>query len=163
MCVRLSEFLRHSLALGDRESIPLREELALATSYLEVERVRFGERLRVEERIETACEECAVPALLLQPLVENAVKHGVAGLLEGGAIRLVAERRGQAVAITLENAFDPDNAAPGKLGMGLEHVRRRLAVRYGDEAVFEAGPSQGVYRVTLRLPCEPSMAASSRA
>src|ERR1019366_9004944 len=137
----LAGFLRTSLGLGDRESIPLSEELALARSYLEVEQVRFGARLRVEEEIEPECEACGVPALLLQPLVENAVKHGIAGLVEGGPIRLAARRRGASVAITLENAFDPEASAPGKMGIGLSHVRRRLQIRYGDDAEFEAGPS----------------------
>jgi two-component system sensor histidine kinase AlgZ len=162
MCVLLADFLRSSLKLGDRESIPLSEELALARSYLEVERVRFGQRLRVEEAIDADCEGCAIPALLLQPLVENAVKHGIAGLLEGGSIRLAAVRRGGAVAITIENGFDPDTPAE-RSGMGLAHVRRRLEVRYGDSARFDAGPGGGLYRVELRLPCESPIASSSRA
>jgi two-component system sensor histidine kinase AlgZ len=163
MCVRLSDFLRSSLGLGSRESIPLCEELALARSYLEVEQVRFGERLKVEEEIEAACEDCAVPALLLQPLVENAVKHGIAGLVEGGSIRLAARRRGADVSITVENAFDPEMPPARKSGLGLVHVRRRLEVRYGDDASFDASARDGVYRVTLRLPCESPMASSSRA
>src|ERR1035437_9098399 len=144
MCVRLSGFLRGSLELGGRESIPLREELALARGYLEVEQVRFGPRLRVEEEIEPACEDCAVPALLLQPLVENAVKHGIAGLVEGGSIRLTARRSGASVSITVENAFDPETPAPHNMGMGLAHIRRRLQVRYGEDASFQAGPADGV-------------------
>jgi hypothetical protein len=163
MCVRLSGFLRGSLALAGRESIPLREELALARGYLDVEQVRFGPRLRVEEEIEPACEDCAVPALLLQPLVENAVKHGIAGLVEGGSIRLAAHRSGGSVSIAVENAFDPETPAPHNLGMGLAHVRRRLQVRYGEDASFQAGPADGLYRVVLRLPCESPMASSSRA
>lgn len=163
MCVLLSDFLRSSLGLGERESIPLGEELALARSYLEVERVRFGERLRVREEIEPACEQCAVPALLLQPLMENAVKHGIAGMLEGGSIRLTAQRRGGNVVIAVENAFDPDMHPSSKLGLGLVHVRRRLQVRYGEDGAFDAFSRDGIYRVELRFPCESSIAASSRA
>jgi two-component sensor histidine kinase len=163
MCVRLSDFLRAGLALGDRESIPLREELALARRYLEVEQVRFGDRLRVEESIEAASEECAVPALLLQPLVENAVKHGIAGLVEGGAIRLTARRAGGGVTILIENAFDSEMPPPRQSGLGLAHVRRRLQLRYGEEAALDAAGSDGVYRVLLRLPCESPMASISRA
>jgi len=163
MCVRLADFLRSSLGFGGRESIPLSEELALARSYLEVEQVRFGERLRVEAEVEPGCEGCAVPALLLQPLVENAVKHGIAGLVEGGSIRLQAVRRGAAVAITVENGFDPETPAPRSLGTGLTHVRRRLQVRYGEDATFDAGPHDGVYRVSLRFPCESLIASSSLA
>ncbi|HTX40125.1 MAG TPA: histidine kinase [Bryobacteraceae bacterium] len=163
MCIRLADFLRNSLRLGECETIPLKEELALARNYLEVEQVRFGSRLTVEERIEPGCEDCGVPALLLQPLVENAVKHGVAGLVEGGAIRLEARRRGDGVAILLENAFDPESETSRSLGLGLRNVRRRLSVRYGDEAEMEAGPTGDRYRVSLRLPCESPMASSSRA
>jgi LytS/YehU family sensor histidine kinase len=115
------------------------------------------------EEIDAACQDCAVPALLLQPLVENAVKHGVAGMLEGGAIRLAVEQSGGAVAITLENGFDPEMPAPRNLGMGLDHVRRRLEVRYGEEASFHAGVCAGVYRVVLRFPCESPIASSNRA
>jgi LytS/YehU family sensor histidine kinase len=163
MCVRLSDFLRAGLKLGDRENIPLREELALARSYLEVEQVRFGDRLRVEENIELDCQDCAIPALVLQPLVENAVKHGIAGLVEGGAIRLAATRSGGQVSIAIENAFDPDMPPPRNIGIGLSHVRRRLEVRYGSEAGLDAGASNGIYRVFLRLPCEPSIASNSLA
>jgi two-component system sensor histidine kinase AlgZ len=163
MCIRLADFLRSSLGMGNRDSIPLREELALARSYLEVEQVRFGERLRVEEEIEPSCEDCAVPPLLLQPLVENAVKHGIAGLVEGGSIRLAASRSGGNVCITLENGFDPEISASGSLGLGLAHVRRRLEVRFGADAIFDARAQGDIYRVTLRFPCESPMASSSRA
>jgi len=163
MCVRLAAFLRIGLGLGGRQSIPLREELALAKSYLEVEQVRFGARLRVEADIDPECEECEVPALVLQPLVENAVKHGVAGLVEGGSIRLSAARTGGSVSIVLENAFDAEAPAPRKMGLGLAHVRRRLEIGYGGTAALETGAADGVYRVVLRLPCGSPMASSSRA
>ncbi|MGA2146696.1 MAG: histidine kinase [Bryobacteraceae bacterium] len=154
MCVRLADFLRGSLSFGGRQTIPLEEELALARRYLDVEQVRFGRRLRVEEAIEPACRRCAIPALLLQPLVENAVKHGISGLTEGGVVRLAAQRTASGVTITLENAFDPESALDRKSGLGLEHVRRRLAASFGDEAAMEAGALEGSYRVRLRLPCQ---------
>ena len=163
MCIKLSDFLRSSLGLGERESVPLREELALARSYLEVEQVRFGARLQFSENIQESCQDCAVPVLLLQPLVENAVKHGIAGLVEGGAIRLSVERQGESVRVAVENGFDPEAPPPNRLGMGLPHVRRRLELRYGDAASMEAGGRDGIYRVELRFPCESPIASSSRA
>jgi hypothetical protein len=163
MCLRLADFLRSSLGLSDRELIPLRDELALARSYLEVERVRFGDRLKVEEVICPECEDCGVLPLVLQPLVENAVKHGVSSLLEGAVIRLAVRRSDGAVEIVVENAFDPETPAPVRIGMGLENVRRRLRVRYGAAAAFDAGAKDGVYRVELRLPCESPMASIKRA
>jgi two-component sensor histidine kinase len=163
MCVRLADFLRGSLALGSRDNIPLREELALARRYLEVEQVRFGSRLRVEEDIDAACENCAVPALLVQPLVENAVKHGIAGLLEGGTIRLTVGLAGATVTVAIENEIDPGTEPRPNLGVGLAHVRRRLEVRFAGAASLQAGPEGNVYRVVLRFPCESPMAVSSRA
>jgi LytS/YehU family sensor histidine kinase len=154
MCIRLSDFLRISLGLGSRPAIPLGEELDLARNYLELEQVRFSDRLRVEIEIEAGCENCAVPALLLQPLVENAVKHGIAGLVEGGTIRLEARRDAGGVVVTVTNPFDPEAPPPERLGFGLAQVRRRLEARYGPQARLDTGTTEGVYRVVLRLPCE---------
>jgi two-component system sensor histidine kinase AlgZ len=153
MCIRLAGFLRSSLGMGERESIPLREEVALARSYLEVEQVRFGQRLRVESQVETASEECVVPPLILQPLVENAVKHGIAGLVEGGSVRLSARRDGDRVVMVVENEFDAETPPRRDLGIGLMNVRKRLHARYGPEVGFEAGPVGETYRVVLRMPC----------
>src|SRR5580658_2207475 len=108
MCVRLSDFLRNSLRMGERTSIPFGEELALASTYLDVEQVRFGKRLRVVQDFDPACNECEVPPLLVQPLVENAVKHGVASLTEGGEISLSAHVSNGALRFSVENHFDPD-------------------------------------------------------
>ena len=88
MCIRLSDFLRNTLGLGERESISWREELALSRAYLEVEQVRFGSRLQVEIDVDEACSDCMVPPLVLQPLIENAVKHGIATMVDGGLIRV---------------------------------------------------------------------------
>ena len=90
MCIKLSDFLRTTLKLGEKQRITLADELALAKAYLEVEQVRFGARLRVEIDADADCDQCVVPSLVLQPLVENAVKHGIAGLVDGGTIRLEA-------------------------------------------------------------------------
>lgn len=163
MCIKLADFLRSSLSLGDRDSISLREELALARSYLEVEQVRFGARLQFHEDIQQACQDCAVPVMLLQPLVENAVKHGIAGLVQGGSIRLSVQRLDAWVRVALENEFDSNAAPPNRLGVGLPHVRRRLELRYGGAASMNAAGCDGVYRVELRFPCESPIASNSRA
>ena len=154
MCIGLSDFLRNSLRMGERDTAPLSEELALAHSYLNVERVRFGERLRVEDEIEPGCESCLVPPLLLQPLVENAVKHGIASMVEGGSIRLSARLQETALRITVENPFDPEGAAARKTGLGLQIVKRRLQARYGDRAEMVTDLSGNRYRVEILMPCE---------
>ncbi len=163
MCIRLSEFLRTTLTLNGRESTPLGEELELARQYLDIERIRFGARLQVREEIDDSATCCMVPALLLQPLVENAVKHGVAGLSEGGEIRVAAAREGSDVTLRIENAFDPEWPAPRGAGLGLNHVRRRLEARYSGAASLDAAAVGSLYRVELRLPCESSNTSISRA
>ena len=154
MCVRLSDFLRSSLRMGERETVPLREEVELAHNYLGVEQVRFGGRLRVEQQIAPECEAALVPPLLLQPLVENAVKHGVASMVDGGTIRVEAWLVENALRICVENPFDPEGATARRNGLGLQIVKRRLAARYGDRADMLVESGERRYRVELVLPFE---------
>ncbi len=155
MCVRLSEFLRATLKLAEQPEIPIEEELALARMYLDVERVRFGDRLRVGQNIEPDCRNCRVPALILQPIVENAVKHGIAGLVDGGEICMTAECREQVLQITVENDFDPDARAVVRNGLGLANVRSRLNTWYPNRVRLAADTRGHRFRVCLELPCEP--------
>jgi hypothetical protein len=155
MCLRLAEFLRDSLTLGAEVRIPLAREVALAEQYLNVERVRFGARLRVETAMEEAAGLVRVPPLILQPLVENAVRHGVATLLEGGDIAVRASRVGPIAVVEVSNPYDPDRHAPGT-GFGMDIVRRRLAATFGDRAALTAVASDGTYRVTVTMPVEES-------
>jgi two-component system sensor histidine kinase AlgZ len=151
MCIRLADFLRVSLRLGERGSIPFNEEMELTRMYLEVEQVRFGGRLRLAEDVDPACCECQIPALLIQPLVENAVKHGIALIDEGGEIRMQARREKDFMRFVIENPFDPD-APASRSGIGLENVRQRLEARYGNAARMEIQVEPKLYRVTLVLP-----------
>jgi two-component system sensor histidine kinase AlgZ len=152
MCIRLSDFLRNSLRLGERTSVPFGEELALASTYLDVEQVRFGKRLRVKQDFDLACESCEVPPLLVQPLVENAIKHGVASLTEGGEIALRAHVADGRLLFSVENPFDPDAPSQRKSGFGLVNVRNRLRARYGTLARLDIEIGDGVYRVNLTMP-----------
>jgi LytS/YehU family sensor histidine kinase len=152
MCVRLSDFLRNSLRLGERASVPFSEELALTRTYLDVEQVRFGQRLRIRQDLEPACNTCEVPPLLVQPLVENAIKHGIATLTEGGEIELIARRHRDSLRITVENPFDPDAPAARKTGFGLVNVRNRLQARYGAAGKLDIEVNGGRYRVVLSFP-----------
>jgi hypothetical protein len=153
LCVRLGDFLRRSLTLGAREQIPLAEELDLAEALLSIEKVRFGDRLGHDVRVDEGVRGCTVPPLLLQPLVENAVTHGIAQMLDGGTVRIEAERRGPRLIIAVENPRDPDSADPAGAGIGLQNVRRRLAALYADEADVRVRPEAESFRVEVRLPC----------
>ena len=153
LCVRLGDFLRRSLTLGSREQVPLAEELDLAETLLAIEKVRFGDRLTHEVRADDGVRRCAVPPLVLQPLVENAVTHGIAQMLDGGTIHIEAERRGERLLIVVKNPRDPDSPDPRGAGIGLQNVRRRLAALYGDEADVRVRPETDSFRVELRFPC----------
>ena len=154
MCLKLSEFLRATLLLGARERIPLADELALVDSFLAVEKTRFGPRLAVEEEIEETARRCLVPPLLLQPLVENAIRHGIAHLIEGGAIRLAAAVEGGRLRLVVENPADPERARARTPGVGLENVRARLTTLYGPAARFTAAERAGGFRVEISLPAQ---------
>jgi LytS/YehU family sensor histidine kinase len=153
MCLLLADFLRDTLTLGARERIPLASEVALATRFLEIEQVRFGDRLQVEATTGDA-GDFPVPPLLLQPLVENAVTHGVAHVLEGGVVRIAAARRGSTVTITIENPLDPDRPAGRGPGLGLHNVRERLRSLYGSEALLRTDEVDRRYRTRVELPAE---------
>ena len=154
MCVLLSDFLRRSLGLGERRLVSLGEELDLARAYLAIEQIRFGARLKLDWHIDPAAEPALLPTLLLQPLVENAIKHGIAALPEGGTLSLAAEMAEGHVILRVENPMDAEVPAPQGLGIGLRQVRQRLLGRFGSRARFEAGVQGGIHRVTLVFPLE---------
>jgi signal transduction histidine kinase len=153
MCIKLSDFLRSTLSLGEKTSISLREELALAKAYLDVEQVRFGARLRIELDTDPGCDACVVPPLFLQPLVENAVKHGIAGLVEGGTIRLEARCGDGWLRVKVQNEFDPDAPPARKHGLGLQNVRNRLRALYENQARIDTEVGDNRFVVEVDLPC----------
>ena len=155
MCILLSDFLRNTLGMGERQSIRLGEEFELLRRYLEIEKIRFGARLEVEESMGEDCADVPIPPLLLQPLVENAVVHGIANVIENGRLRLDAGRTPErAVRITIENTFDPDAPASRRNGFGQANVRKRLHSRYGHRATLRAILEGDLYRVEITLPAE---------
>jgi LytS/YehU family sensor histidine kinase len=157
MCLLLAEFLRTTLRVSTQERIPLSEELTLVDRFLSIEQVRFGERLQVERSIDESALECQVPPLVLQPLLENAVGHGIAGLIDGGTVRLEVVRHGDRLAIAVENPRDPDAMPRARGGVGLENVRKRLALVFGGAARLEAVASPTGFRVAIDLPSTPDV------
>jgi two-component system, LytTR family, sensor histidine kinase AlgZ len=151
MCLLLADFLRETLRLGANSRITLADELALADRFLAIEQVRLGPRLQIARETDPLAIGCLVPPLLLQPLVENAVVHGIGQLIEGGTIRMAATRQGSVLTITLENPCDPDRRVTRGVGLGLELLRRRLSAQCGADAV-RAGEVNGCYRVEVRMP-----------
>jgi two-component system, LytTR family, sensor histidine kinase AlgZ len=154
MCILLADFLRMTLGLGEKGLVPLREEMELLQRFLSIEKVRFGERLRLEFYVDASAESCLVPPLILQPLAENAVVHGIANLPDGGLLRIAAQGDEKRLNITLENSVDPDTAPSRKGGLGLKNVRQRLETRYGNEAMITVTAGEDVFRVAVSLPVE---------
>jgi two-component system sensor histidine kinase AlgZ len=160
MCILLGDFLRRTLGLGEKSAIPLSEEISLIHAFLAVEKIRFGARLRMEENIDQRALGMNVPPLLLQPLVENAVAHGIANLVDGGCIRLDVALRDEELSIIVENTFDPEAPLRRRNGVGLANVRQRLEARYGNRAKFGAAAQGSSFRVALEFPAEQEASVS---
>jgi len=152
MCIELGAYLRGTLKADGESLQPLREELDQVRRFLRVEAVRYGERLRVTERIDEDCLAVAVPPLLLQPLVENALKHGIGELVEGGEVRISAGRRGNRMVVFVENPVDPDGASRPGAGVGLANLRRRLEHVFGESGRLRTGVADGIYRAEVVIP-----------
>jgi two-component system sensor histidine kinase AlgZ len=152
MSLRLAEFLRATLTLGAHADIALADEIALAEHYLSVEQVRFGSRLRVRLDVADDTRGCRVPPLLCQPLVENAVTHGIAHLVEGGTITIAVHRDDERLSIAVENPCDPDRRSKAGTGVGLTNVRRRLEALFGREGGLDIERAPDRFRVLLTLP-----------
>jgi signal transduction histidine kinase len=160
MVLSLSNFLRASLEKAPSDKITLAEELTVQRQYLAIEQERFGERLVLRETVPAVLQDALAPGLILQPLIENAVKYGVARTTHPVLVEIIAEVRGDRLMVTVQDDAVPETAATGAkplqtLGVGLENVRRRLAVLYGAAGVLTAGPRPGGgFAATVELPLE---------
>jgi len=159
--MRLSEFLRYTLDQDPMKKVTLRQEIEAMNLYLTTEKLRFGDRLKLEYAVEDTALEAMVPSLLLQPLIENAVKYAVSPSERGGTIRVEGRARG----VMLELAVSDDGpglhtgAAPGAgRGVGLRNTRERLAALYDDRHRFATLDNKPGLRIELGLPLEVAAA-----
>lgn len=151
---KLSELLRYVVEASRQERVPLAWELEFVTSYLELQQLRFGERLRFSLEVAPAARSREVPPLVLQPLVENAIVHGVARSTGPGELAVVVAVTDGALRIELTNACEPGAPAAATTGVGLRATRERLSRIYGDRATLTAGPQgRAGFRVVLVVPC----------
>ncbi len=148
----LSDLFRHAL-MDQSGAVTLAEEVALAKRYLAIEQVRFGERLQVEWALDPAANEASVPPLMLQPLVENAVKHGVEPSERGAQIRVSTQRRGSIVVIKVTNTVPSGQGRPGH-GLALANVRDRLNLLHDVQGQFQAALKDGLFQVRIEVPAK---------
>lgn len=146
----LSDLFRQALKEG-RDSVHLVDEIALAKRYLAIEQVRFGERLRVQWALDPAADQAKLPPLLLQPLVENAVLHGVEPSATGADIRISTQRRGSVVVIKVTNTVPAGQGTEGH-GLALRNVRERLGLMHDVQGQFRCGLRDGLYQVRMEVP-----------
>jgi two-component system sensor histidine kinase AlgZ len=146
----LSELFRAALAERDA-TVTLGQEITLAQHYLAIEQVRFGQRLRVHWQLDPGLESVPLPLLILQPLVENAVKHGVEPSQSGADITVLTQRRGQKVHIRVSNTLPAEAGEKGH-GMALRNVRDRLLLLHDVECDFRAGIKHKQYQVRIEVP-----------
>ncbi len=160
MLAQVSELLRRTLRRGGSHEIPLREELELLRLYLGIVERRFADRLTVTIEIDPGLDAALVPHFILQPLVENALNHGVARQAGAGEVRISARRTGENLELVVTDDGPAQADAPGvpaSVGIGLSNTRRRLAQLYGKDQVLEAGARpEGGFSVTVRLPWHAS-------
>ena len=152
MTLLLADFFRKSLEYGAKKHISLENELSLISDFLTIEQVRFGLRLKIEQDIKEECKKALVPPLILQPLVENAVRHGIAHLVEGGTVRIHCEGRGERLHLQVENPVDVDRPKRKGTGVGVRNVRSRLDTLYGNDARVDVEETNEYFRIKLSFP-----------
>lgn len=163
MITRLAELLRNTIDAPDTHLVILREELFLIEQYLAIEQVRFGDRLRVRYDHAPEASEVNVPRLLLQPLVENAVRHGIAPRTEGGEILIASRVDHDMLTVRVLNdcpdAFNPNPMRTERVGVGLANTSSRLKTLYGKNQHLEISKTPGKFEVTISIPLLHSIQA----
>jgi two-component system LytT family sensor kinase len=151
----LGDFLRASLNSDPTADVTLDEEIDTIDAYLGIESIRFGERLAIAIDIAPGLNDMAVPNFILQPLVENAVKHGVAATRGPATLTIAATREDAVLVLSVTNTRSAEaelgEPRPGT-GIGLANIRQRLEIRYDDAASLETGPVENGWRAEIRLP-----------
>jgi LytS/YehU family sensor histidine kinase len=154
MVLRLADVMKEVFDRVDQPTVPLEREAELARAYLDVEQIRFPDRLSVAFDLPPEARHLEVPALLLQPIVENAVKHGIAPFPGPGHVRVAASVAGDRLVITVTDSGRPEGSTTGA-GRGLSLTQRRLETLYGDGASLRMTHETSGTVVRIDLPCGP--------
>jgi len=153
MIHQLSDFLRGTLKKDDQQNVTLTEELAHLQLYLDIEKVRFGHRLMTEISCDNKCQECKLPPMILQPIVENAIKFGLYDTTESVTVSIRAEWDDNYLIIMIQNPYDPNTARPRKgTGFGLSGVQRRLDLLYARTDLVETHANDNIFTTIIKIP-----------
>lgn len=152
MTEQLAGFFRTTVRAGSRELVQLRDEIELIEQYLAIEAIRFGERLETRMSIDSSTVDCLVPPLTLQPLVENAIRHGIAHRLDGGRVQITSKLYDDLMTIRVINDTDPDRVVKPGEGIGINNVRERLRQTFEGRSSVHVEEQGETFTVTLRLP-----------
>ncbi len=152
MTVKLGDYLRYTLSKNEKQETRLKEELDSAKLYLEIEKIRFADKFKYIEEIQNNCNEIPVPNMILQPLFENAIKHGVYESVEKVTIKFLCRKHGDYLKITVENNFAPETFSKKGEGIGLENIQRRLEMIYNQRNLLNVEKESNIFRVILYIP-----------
>ncbi|HGY55457.1 MAG TPA: hypothetical protein ENK44_07150 [Caldithrix abyssi] len=152
--LKLAEFLRYSLQHGQKESVTLEQELEHLRNYLSIEKIRLGNRLKVEYQIDKQAVQHHILPFALLPLAENAVKYGIEPSLLGGKITITARSLNNSIQITIKNPLEKETEVSGGAGLGLSTLQKRIKVFYGDEARLQTQKTENMFLAQLYLPTE---------
>jgi two-component system, LytTR family, sensor histidine kinase AlgZ len=155
----LADLFRATLS-DKRDTITLAEELEVARTYQRMEQLRLGERLHVDWKVEPLPQHALVPSLMLQPLLENAIYHGIEPRAEGGTVTITGEVAAGLVTIVVRNPLDPSPGPREGNRLALANIRERLSLLYGERALMKSGRFDAEYIVTLRFPLVEKQAAA---
>jgi two-component system LytT family sensor kinase len=153
MIHQLSDFLRGTLKKDDQQQVTLTEELAHLQLYLDIEKVRFGHRLMTEISCDQKCQDCILPPMILQPIVENAIKFGLYDTTESVTVSIRAELEENYLTLTVQNPYDPKTARPRKgTGFGLSGVQRRLYLLFARTDLIETYADDNIFTTIIKIP-----------
>jgi LytS/YehU family sensor histidine kinase len=152
MIIKLSEFLRYTTSKKEEKLTTLDEEINNINRYLDIEKVRFGKRLSLKQEINASCLKHKLPGLILQPLIENAVKYGVYESTEESTIEIICTCNSTALSVVIRNAWDPDFQYNKGEGIGLRNIRSRLSILYNRDDLFFIRKDNNIFEVNIIFP-----------
>lgn len=158
LCIQMSDFLRYSVNYAGKDQVTVNEELAHIQNYLNIEKERFGNRLTLEYNVDDEARPEPMIPLVLFPLVENGIKHGIDSSLDGGFIKVEIRKQGRRLVIEITNSFDSLGTKPRSTGLGQQSLRKRIMAHYGNSAEMHTHKENNQYRVTLVLPTDTTTA-----